>query len=390
MKFLRPVVIALFAIMIAINGYQVYRIAFVRHEADFVACLAAAHDVRNGINPYLPTAVAPYNTLQNFRPYIYPLFLAWLWVPFTFLTAVVASYLWYAISVLLMFYALWLCAELAGLRRRDEKWLATGIAGVLFASIFQWVLMFGHEDFLVLVLLLLGARSLIQRRSIGGSFFGAAISAKLMPIVVLPMLIRKWRAAAFGAVTIVLLCIAIPYLIAGNKIFGYYSYWVHDTLATEMTHGDSAVHSFALACVVAQLGGLAEPTIVIKLLCGLFLLAFPLVTLYRDKQLHAFFLTFMLIPLTSTRSEPNHLTMILPATMLIVATLLKRRISWKGVERQLTSREIGFGWGALVVVQLMILWGYGAQVPFDTIGMLVVFGAVFWLGVNDRSPVTAY
>src|ERR1017187_6465245 len=131
---LRKIVFVLFLLMIGIDAYQMWRIAFVRHEADFVACLAGAEDFRNGTNPYLPTAVAPYNTLENYRPYIYPLFFAWLWIPFTFLPPIAASFAWYIMSVAMMFYALALCAELVGLTTRNEKWLIFGIIGILFVS----------------------------------------------------------------------------------------------------------------------------------------------------------------------------------------------------------------------------------------------------------------
>src|SRR5438874_12361011 len=122
MKWVKWAVIALYVAMIGVDAYQVYRIQFIRHESDFVVCLAAAHDLRDGTNPYILTAVAPYNTLDNARPYIYPIFLAWVWIPFTFLTAVVASYVWYAISLVMMFAALLVCAKLVGIRTRTERW----------------------------------------------------------------------------------------------------------------------------------------------------------------------------------------------------------------------------------------------------------------------------
>ena len=382
-------VIALFAIMIALNGYQVYRIAFVRHEADFVACFAAAHDLRCGVNPYVPTAVAPYNTLANFRPYIYPLFFAWLWIPFTFLVPVVASFVWYGISVAMMVYVLALCADLAGINKSNERWLAFGIVGVLFASVLQWILMFGHEDLLVLLMLLLGTKYLTQKKSAGGAWLGMAAAGKLMPVVVLPMLIKNWKAMAWAAVAILVTCVVIPYFIAGSAIVHYYDYWIHTTLGGEMAKGDEAVHSFALAGVAAQIFGFVRPPLLMKIVCGGLLLVFPLILLFRDRILPAMFLSFMLIPLCSTRSEPNHLVMLLPGVMLLISVLLSRQVLWKGGEVLLTARARTLGWIALVIIQMMILWGYNAIVPFDTIGMMAVLGAVFLLGQRSAgSPDT--
>jgi Glycosyltransferase family 87 len=389
MNWIKPVVITLFAAMIVLNGYQVYRIAFVRHEADFVACLAGAEDFRNGTNPYLPTAVAPYNTLENYRPYIYPLFFAWLWVPFTFLPPIVASFTWFFLSVAMMFYALALCAELVGLTTQREQWLIFGIISLLFVSVFQWVLMFGHEDLFILLLLLLATKNLMKNRSRGGWFLGAAISGKLMPIVVLPMLIKSWKAMAICLVSIIVFCVIIPYLFLGNAIFHFYDYWIHDTLTNEMAKGDESTHSFALAGVVAQYMGLLRPTFLIKVVCGLLLISFPVTLLFKQKMLPALFLSFMLIPLTSTRSEPNHLTMLVPAVMLLASMLLKRKMMWHNKEIMLTTRNAAIGWAMLVITQMMILWGYNAVVPLDTIGMLIVFELVFMIGIQMKRPEIA-
>ena len=383
-KWIKPSVIALFSIMIVLNGYQVYRIAFVKHYADFPAYLAGAEGLRNGTNPYVPTAIPPY-AADDIRPFIYPLFVAWLWLPFTYVPPIVASFAWYFISVVMMFYALWLCTELVGISDVTQKYLLIGIIGILFVSVFQWVLMFGQTDIFILLLLLLGAKYLAMQRSRSGAFFGAAVSAKLMPIVVLPMLVRNWKALIVGVVTIFVLCIAIPYLFAGNAIFSYYSYWYHTTLGGEMAKGDDARHSFALAGVVAQLLGYVRAPMILKLICGLVLLYFPLRLLWRQRIIPALFLSFMLIPLTSTRSEPNHLTMLVPAIMTLAAMLLKQQVFWRGKEIVLTKSQTAVGWAVIVLIQLMILWGYNALVPFDTIGMLAVFGIVFLIGQDNRT-----
>ncbi len=381
MKWIKLLVIALFAVMIIIDGYQVYRIAFVRHEADFPAYLAGAEGLRNGTNPYMPTRVPPY-TADDVRPFIYPLFLAWLWVPFSYLPPIVASFVWYFFSVAMMVSALWICADLVGVRSRDEKYILMAVIGILFASVFQWVLMFGQTDFFILLLLLLGTRYLVKGNSWGGAFLGAAASAKLMPIVVLPLLLTKPKALALSLVAIVVCCIVIPYFFAGNAIFQYYSYWFHSTLGGEMASGDEARHSFALAGTVAQGLGYVRPPMMLKLGCGLLILTFPLLLMWKERILPALFLSFMLIPLTSTRSEPNHLTMLVPAIVLVAAMLRKKRIHWHGRDAALTSRQAAVGWAGLVAMQFMVLWGYDALVPFDAIGMLILFGLVFYMGLN--------
>src|SRR5580692_10594004 len=131
--------------------------------------------------------------------------------------------------------------------------------------------------------------------------------------------------------------------------------------------------------MVGQIMGLVRPTFIVKAACGLLLVTFPMILLLKQRMLPALFLSFMLIPLTSTRSEPNHLTMLVPAVMLLASVLLKRKAIWRGKEITLTTRNAATGWTLLVILQTMILWGYNATVPFDTMGMLILFGLVFML-----------
>jgi hypothetical protein len=402
MKWIKPVVIALFAVMIVVNGYQVYRIAFVRHEADFAGYLAGAQGLRNGTNPYLLTAVPPYNTAvppynkaENMRPFIYPLFLAWLWIPMTFLPPIAASFLWYILSVAMMFYSFRLCAELIGVPE-CERFLMYGIIGILFISILQWVFMFGQIEIFVLLLLLLATKYLVKNENFGttrkasaGYFLGAAISAKLMPIVILPMLMKHGaKAIGITLFTIFVLCFVIPFLFAGTAIFHYYAYWFHDTVAHEMVTGDESAHSFTLAGAIGQMLGMVRPPLILKIFSGLFLIAFPLILLFKGRTVPALFASFMLMPLTSTRSEPHHLIMLMPAVMLIADTLLRRKIILGQKEITLSPLQIFLGWILFVLVQLMILWGYSLNVPLDTAGIMMWFGLVFWIGMKSQPVIS--
>src|SRR5665213_618327 len=188
---LRRILLLLFLVMIALNGYQTWRIAFVRHEADFPAYLAGAHGFLNGTNPYAPTAVPPYNTIENYRPFIYPLFIAWLWIPFALLPPLVASLLWYFLAVAIFFKVLQRLAKLLQINDERERLLFYGALSILFVSIIQSDLMFGQLNLFVLLLLLLGVKHFETSPVKSALGFGAAISAKFMPIVVLPVVVLK-------------------------------------------------------------------------------------------------------------------------------------------------------------------------------------------------------
>ena len=375
---LRELVVVLFLIMIGLNAYQTWRIAFVRHEADFPAYLAGAHGFLNGTNPYAPTAVPPYNTIENYRPFIYPLFIAWLWVPFALLPPILASLVWYLLSVAILVKVLRLLAKLLLLTDERHRLIFYGFLSILFVSVIQSDLMFGQMNIFVLLLLLLGVEHLEKTPMKSGLGFGAAISAKFMPLVLLPVvLLRSPRAFIVTMLSIVVFAVLIPFLIAGPKIIEYYQYWFNNTIFNEIgQRNEYGYTSFDVASVLAQLMGMSWPTTIMRAACGLILLVFPLILLKKGSHLHAFFLAFVLLPLTATRSEPDHLVILMPAVGLLLAFMLKNNAK-------------AWTWCGLVALQLTILWGYNKAIPFDTFGMLVLFAIIFSMWIRKDSIVTA-
>ena len=231
--------------------------------------------------------------------------------------------------------------------------------------------MFGQMNLFVLLLLLLGVEYLEKSPTKSGLGFGAAISAKLMPLVLLPVvLLRSPRAFIVTILSIAVFAVAVPFLIAGPKIIEYYQYWFNNTIFNEVGHSNEYGYtSFDVASVLAQLMGMSWPTTIMRVACGLILLVFPLILLKKGSHISAFILAFMLLPLTATRSEPDHLIILMPAVGLLLAYMLKKNVkAWM--------------WCGLVALQLTILWGYNKVIPFDTFGMLVLFAIVFTIGIR--------
>ena len=158
----------------------------------------------------------------------------------------------------------------------------------------------------------------------------------------------------------------------GANIFEYYHYWFTSTLSGEITQGNHGYASFDLASVLAQLAGMDYPTTIMRILCGLTLLSFPLVLIKRGSTLAGFCLAFMLLPLTASRSEQAHLIILMPAVGFLLAGMIKNRAKLRQ-------------WLGLLAQQLMILWGFNKAIPFDTVGMLVLFGIVFFVGVQKTN-----
>lgn len=372
---MRRIFFLLFLIMIGLDAYQMWRIAFVRHEADFPAYLAGAHAILDGTNPYIPRAVAPYNTPpfnnpNTFRPFIYPLFIAWLWVPFALLPPLAASFSWFVISVGILIAVLQRLAKLFDIRDERKRLIFFGSLTLLFVSTIQAELMYGQMNLFVLLLLLIGLEYLEKNPIASGLGFGAAISAKFMPIVLLPVIaMQNLRASILTIIAILVLAVGVPFLISGTAMLDYYHTWFVSTISGEITHGDHGYASFDLASVLAQLAGMAYPPTIMRIICGLALLSFPLMLIRRGSNLAGFCLAFMLLPLTGSRSEPAHLIILMPAMGLMIAEVLKSKATvWK--------------WLGLLAIQLMILWGFNKAIPFDTLGMLVLFGVVFRMGIR--------
>ncbi len=378
MKFAKPIAILIFVVMIVLDGYEMNRIAFKRHEADFPAYLTGADHLLNGTNPYLLEVRPPYNSTD--RQYIYPLMIAWLFIPLLFVPAVVASFLWYFISVAALLYAIAIVGSLIGLRR-EEKYLIAGIVGLFFMSIIQSDYMYGQVDCFVFFLLVLGAKWYERQPVASGGMVGAAIAAKFMPVILLPMIVlRGWKATAAALGSLLLLAVAIPYCFAGNHLFDYYAYWYHNNVAAEMTNGDPSYYSSTLACLLAWVFGLGIAPPILKVACAAALAVFPFLLWRRGKLLPAYFLALLLIPLTATRTESHHFVVLIPGFMLLVSMLVRRTFMWNSRTIRLTTQQIVLGWIALLAMMLMILWGNHATFPLHAIGMLLLFGAIYRAG----------
>jgi hypothetical protein len=379
---LRKILLLLFLVMIGLDAYQTWRIAFVRHEADFPAYLAGAQGLLDRTNPYIPRTIAPYNnppfnTPDTFRPFIYPLFIAWLWVPFALLPAIAASFTWFLLSVMLLIAILRQLATLFDIYDERQRLLFFGSLTLLFVSTIQAELMYGQMNLFVLFLLVLAVEYLEKNPIVSGFGFGAAISAKLMPIVLLPVImLRNIRVSIVTILSVLVLAVLVPFLIMGTNLFDYYHYWFTSTLSGEITQGDHGYASFDLASVLAQLAGLSYPTTIMRIICGLVLISFPLILIRRGNNVAGFCLAFMLLPLTASRSEPAHLIILMPAMGFLLANMIKNGAKlWQ--------------WIGLLALQLMILWGFNKAIPFDTMGMLVLFGLVFMKGIQGKHPEIA-
>ena len=271
---------------------------------------------------------------------------------------------------------------------------AGGGCWTFFMSIIQSDYMYGQIDCFVFLLLMLSAKNFERNPSRSGLWGGgAAIAAKLMPIVLLPVLaIRNWKTAACAIAAIIVLAIVIPFLFAGPALIDYYTYWYQHTIASEMAVGDAAEHSATLAAIVSWLVGFERPPFLLKAVSGLFLLVFPILLLRRKKILEAFFLALMLIPLTASRTESHHFVVIIPSFMLLGCMLLGRSFEWDGHSALLSTKQTIIGWCAMLADMLLILWGNHAGFPLHAIGMFLLFLVTFWsanhLTIAEREPRT--
>jgi hypothetical protein len=159
---------------------------------DFTIFRAAGDAVLHGVSPYVaPTAAL----LSQNDKFVYPTPYAFLFVPFTFVSLLVARLIFLALSVVGLAISLWMLGV------RDRRCLAVAFFG---APVFVALAM-GTISPLLLVLVAAGWR--YRQHTISGVLFAVAAAAKLFlwPLLIWLVLTRRLRASVASFITLVLI-----------------------------------------------------------------------------------------------------------------------------------------------------------------------------------------
>ncbi len=316
--------LAAMAVVLAVFLVQALHRAARPGGYDLTGYVGATRAMLAGQDPY--AAPTPF-------PFIYPLFLCVLLAPFTALPAAALDVAWFALGVAALGASAWMVLRRAAppsAGARPVVPLAATFA--VLAGVVQNNLLNGQVNPLVLLACVLFLAAVLRgRRLVAALLLGAAVALKLTPLVLVVYLLarREWRVVALAGVAALLFAVALPWMVAGPAVAGWYARYADGFLGAQLApaHGAALAAGFSLTSLLGVgLPGLARP--VTMALAAILALAAPValqVTSPRSpgerREVAVFALFLLAMPLVSPMSEPHHLVMLLPAVAVLVAVL---------------------------------------------------------------------
>jgi hypothetical protein len=222
-RFLPPSEKALRAIvlLVAVGAtYQTVRLCLFHFLGvwltDFPSYHYASLALSRGLDPYDPTRLAVVPGQQVF-PYVYPPFLALVWMPFARLPLATAGAIWQALSLVALAGSLALAVRIARPSSPAARAAALLTALLLPLGVPTFVgVHHGAVSFVFVFLVLLCFERLRRGSDVAaGAALALACGIKVLPVVLLPYLAlkRRWRALfaalAAGAVLLLLSVLAV-------------------------------------------------------------------------------------------------------------------------------------------------------------------------------------
>jgi alpha-1,2-mannosyltransferase len=300
---------------------QGFRMAYRVEGNDFTSYLLAARALWAGDNPY--QVAMPF-------PYLYPLFLAFVLIPLTFVPYWLASTAWIFLSVA------GLGASCAWLQQVASHECGTTLGRHLAFPALVVLLAFylpvesnmiqGQVNLFVLFCCVMFFCFFAQNRPAwAGGWLAAAIAVKVLPAVLLVFLVvrGRYRTVLWTLLFTALFC-AIPVIVAGTSVVAYYrSYWDAFVLPSMAGVRTNTPTHFSLQ---GSLAGILPtlPAIWLKIACGLGVMAGLLaveVAAARSgrarKDIWPFCAYLVACLLLSPMVEMHHFVLAIPAVYLL-------------------------------------------------------------------------
>jgi alpha-1,2-mannosyltransferase len=312
------------------------RMAYQPGGNDFTVYLLAAQSLWEGSNPYL--ADLPF-------PYIYPLFLAFVFIPLVFIPYWLASAIWFFLCAASLVVA---CLSLQRLASA-ESGTATGrhlaaaglIAILLLFQPVQSGLLEGQVNTIVLLCMVMFYGSYTRKCPLpAGIWLGAAIAIKVLPAVLLLFLLvrRQYRIMLWTLLFALVFC-TLPVVIAGRHFLAYYQSYLNVFLWPSMAHAAAnCTLNFNLAGSLACLFPIVPRMwlkIVSTLLVAAGLLAVELAAPRSRRpawDIWCFCAYLVVCPLLSPMVEVHHFVLAAPAVFLLsVKTIFDRAWATRAV-----------------------------------------------------------
>jgi uncharacterized membrane protein len=222
-KYLHNNKIQIFSLVILILifttlSFQTFGRAFREGGYDFTSYLLSSETFWNGGNPYLT---------QSSYPYIYPLFLAVVFIPFVYLKPVLSDSLFLMANMYLLFNSFFQIIKYF----IREKFSLSGlilpslVLTVFLLEVIQNNLLNGQINIAVLFFTILFLVFYFKEKPVESSLFlSLGISIKLTPLIFLFFLLKRkeYKIIVITILFSLLFTFGIPYLIQGNNAIEAY------------------------------------------------------------------------------------------------------------------------------------------------------------------------
>lgn len=269
----------------------------------------------------------PYNTGSPF-PYVYPLTLAFILIPFTLLPDIPLQILWFILNVFFLYKIFeWTICH-AEFKIDKGKYFFVLIFLIFYLNIIQNNLLNGQINiFLLFLCCLFYVNYKKSNTFLTSLFLSIAISVKLVPVFLLVyLLIRKEYKLIMYVVFLTFIFILLPVVIIGENIFTYYNFYFQKFLSANLSPALNEEYQSGMFYSLTGLIKFINPVLTTGLLPTIICLAvvmlfFILTDKYyiKNNKTLIFFLYLCGFLLISPVSETHHLIFLGPLIILILA-----------------------------------------------------------------------
>jgi hypothetical protein len=295
---------------------------------DFTSYLLSSNALRHNQNPYLTDS--PF-------PYIYPLFLAAILIPLTFLPYLVNNIIWFIVSIgsfCLTVYYLNLLFDINIKTKNNYLFIFFSIVIVLFNPI-QNNLLNGQVNFLVILFSVLYFFFEKKNSFLASFFLAGAISIKIVPAIILIYTLteKKYKDLIWIALFSCLFIFILPYIFTGNNLPEYYRYYLQKFILSSFIVGGNASYTFTLYGNIKNILFVPDEYAFYLQIFSVLIILLPVVLLYikinKEKLLRKNLIMIALLSasilLISPSSETHHQIFLIPAVYLIIKTISEKR-----------------------------------------------------------------
>jgi len=235
----RIVGIAFIVIVSVILLIQSYGKAYRDSGYDFTSYIYASRLLSVNQNPYDPASsvTSQIDYPKPSFPYIYPLTLAFLMTPLSYIPYSVAISIWFFAGLFSLLFTIYILSKretngTGGYWKRTDISIVSALAILLLFNIVQNNFLNGQLNFIILLLSVLSYDYCSRGKKFTAAFVLAlAISLKLTPVIfLLYFLLKKEYKLFLYSTAMIPLLLLLPYLLIGNNITAFYAYYANNFL----------------------------------------------------------------------------------------------------------------------------------------------------------------